>query len=50
MNEIMRWRQRTRSTALFQLWFNTVGPGGKTWLGNRYVDIRRYTFRLRWRP
>ena len=35
---------------LFQLWFNTLGPGAKTWFGNRYVRIRHYTFRLRWRP
>jgi hypothetical protein len=35
---------------LFQLWFNTVGPGAKTWFGNRYVRVRHYTFRLRWRP
>jgi hypothetical protein len=37
-------------TARFQLWFNTVGPGGRTWMGNRYTIIRRHTFRLRWRP
>jgi hypothetical protein len=35
---------------LFQLWFNTLGPGAKTWFGNRYARIRHYTFRLRWRP
>jgi hypothetical protein len=35
---------------LFQLWFNTVGPGARCWFGNRYVGIRRHTFRLRWRP
>ena len=35
---------------LFQLWFNTIGPGARTWFGNRYVSIRHYTFRLRWRP
>lgn len=23
---------------------------GDTWFGNRYVRIRHYTFRLRWRP
>ena len=37
-------------TVLFQLKFNTVGPGGRTWFGNRYVGIRRHTFRLHWRP
>ena len=37
-------------TVLFQLEFNTVGPGGRTWFGNRYVGIRRHTFRLHWRP
>ncbi len=35
---------------LFQLWFNTLGPGAKTWFGNRYARVRHYTFRLRWRP
>jgi hypothetical protein len=35
---------------LYQLWSNTVGPGAKTWFGNRYAPIRRRTFRLRWRP
>jgi hypothetical protein len=35
---------------LFQLWFNTLGPGGRTWCANRYAGIRRHTFRLRWRP
>ena len=37
-------------TVLFQVKFNTVGPGGRTWFGNRYVSIRRHTFRLRWHP
>jgi hypothetical protein len=37
-------------TVLFQAKFNTVGPGGRTWFGNRYVGIRRHTFRLHWRP
>ena len=35
---------------LFQLWFNTLGPGARTWFGNRYVGIRRHTFRITWRP
>ena len=35
---------------LFQLWFNTIGPGARTWFGNRYAGIRHYTFRIRWRP
>ncbi len=43
-------RRYFRSKALFQLYWNTVGPGGRTWLGNRYATIRRYTFRIRWRP
>jgi hypothetical protein len=34
----------------FQIWFNTFGPGARTWFGNRYTGIRHYTFRLRWRP
>ncbi len=33
-----------------QLWFNTLGPAGRTWFGNRYAGIRHHTFRLRWRP
>jgi len=35
---------------VFQLWFNTFGPGARTWFGNRYMRIRRHTFRIRWRP
>ena len=35
---------------LFQLRFNTVGPGARTWFANRNVGIRHYTFRFRWRP
>ncbi len=35
--------------ALWQLKFNTLGPGGRTWFGNRYMWIRGYTFRLHWR-
>ena len=38
-----------RSNVSFQLWFNTIGPGGRCWLGNRYVTIRHFTFRLHWR-
>jgi hypothetical protein len=38
------------SEFLAQLWFNTLGPGARTWFGNRYSVIRQYTFRLRWRP
>lgn len=34
----------------FQVWMNTVGPGARTWFQNRYLGIRRYTFRVRWRP
>ena len=41
---------RLGSGFLFQLWFHTVGPGARTWFGNRYVGIRHYTFRLWWRP
>ena len=43
-------RHHFKSEFLFQLWFNSIGPGGRTWFGNRYVTIRHYTFRLRWRP
>jgi hypothetical protein len=45
-----RLSRRVRSKALSQIWFNTVGPGGRTWFGNRYTTVRHYTFRLRWRP
>ena len=45
-----RIAKRLGTGFLFQLWFNTVGPGGRTWFGNRYVGLRHYTFRLRWRP
>jgi hypothetical protein len=48
-----RWPPRPPGvvrTVLFQARFNTVGPGGRTWFGNRYVSIRRHTFRLHWRP
>jgi Clp amino terminal domain, pathogenicity island component len=44
-----RWVDRS-PTFLRQLWFNTLGPGGRCWFGNRYATIRHYTFRLRWRP
>jgi hypothetical protein len=43
-------RRLRKRRFLSQLWFNTVGPGAKTWFGNRYVRVRHYTFRLRWRP
>ena len=42
--------RRASSQFLARLWFNTLGPGARTWFGNRYSVIRRYTFRLRWRP
>jgi hypothetical protein len=45
-----RVARRLGTGFLFQLWFNTVGPGARTWFANRYVGIRHYTFRLRWRP
>jgi hypothetical protein len=45
-----RIARHLRSGLLFQLWFITLGPGARTWFGNRYVGIRHYTFRIRWRP
>jgi hypothetical protein len=27
-----------------------LGPGARTWFGNRHAGIRRHTFRIRWRP
>lgn len=51
MYELRRSRARHLGHGfIFQLWFNTFGPGGRTWCRNRYVTIRRYSFRLRWRP
>ncbi len=54
-----RWARRTRqrrrdarrprSKVFSQIWFNTIGPGGRCWFGNRYTTVRHYTFRLRWR-
>lgn len=38
------------SGTTYHLWFNTLGPGARTWFGNRYTTIRHYTFRVRWRP
>ena len=43
-------RRLFRPNAAFQLYWNTVGPGARTWFGNRYATIRRYTFRMHWRP
>lgn len=34
---------------LGQLYWNTFGPGGETWFGD-HVPIRRFLFRLHWRP
>ena len=44
-----RWGNRSPKFVR-QLWFNTLGPGGRCWLSNRYTTIRHYTFRLTWRP
>jgi hypothetical protein len=43
-------RGRRRHKFLFQLWLNTFGPGGRTWFSNRFVSVRHYTIRVRWRP
>lgn len=43
-------RRLRHHNAAFQVWHNTVGPGARTWLGNRYMPVRYYTLRLRWRP
>ena len=42
--------RRLRSGLMGQVWLNTLGPGGRAWFANRYTTVRRYTFRLRWRP
>jgi hypothetical protein len=52
MRSLSRQRlgRRIKPKVVFQAWFNTFGPGGRTWFGNRYADLRHYTFRLAWRP
>jgi hypothetical protein len=45
-------RRRTRpprSKVLAQISHNTIGPGGRCWLGNRYTTVRHYTFMVHWR-
>lgn len=45
-----RIRRRLRNHHLIdQLWFNTFGPGGETWFAD-HLPIRRFRFRLHWRP
>jgi hypothetical protein len=43
-----RWRGLGKYH-LGQLYWNTFGPGGETWFGD-HLPIRRFVFRLRWRP
>ena len=45
-----RLARRIRPELVFQLWWNTLGPGARTWLSNRYTTLRGHTFRIRWRP
>jgi hypothetical protein len=45
----MRGMPQSRNRVLFQLLFNTIGPGGRTWFANRYTTLRLLTFRFRWR-
>jgi hypothetical protein len=40
-----RWSKLVR----YPLLFETIGPGGRTWVGNRYTTVRLLTFRLHWR-
>ena len=42
-------RQLTKHHLIHQLWWNTLGPGGETWFGD-HLPIRRFLFRLHWRP
>jgi hypothetical protein len=49
LNSPIARRLRGRD-APFQIWFNTIGPGARCWMSNRYTPIRQHTFRLRWRP
>ena len=46
---LRRDTRRPRSKVFSQIRFNTIGPGGRCWFGNRYTTVRHYTFRLRWR-
>jgi hypothetical protein len=46
---IRRRPRRPRSKVVSQIWFSTIGPGGRCWFGNRYTTVRHYTFMLRWR-
>lgn len=41
--------QPWRPTWLFQLWWNTLGPGARTWVRNRRASFRRVTHGFRWR-
>jgi len=54
-----KWQRSVRTTPFrrrlghgmtYRLWNNTVGPGARSWFGNRYATIRHRTFRIRWRP
>jgi hypothetical protein len=38
-----------RHHRLQRVWWNTFGPGGETWFGD-HLPIRRFMFRLHWRP
>jgi hypothetical protein len=42
-----RWIERHHR--LQRVWWNTFGPGGETWFGD-HLPIRRFMFRLHWRP
>ncbi len=45
-----RIRRRVGSHHLiYQAWFNTFGPGGETWFAG-HLPVRRFLFRLHWRP
>lgn len=41
--------QPWRPTWLFELWWNTLGPGARTWLRNRRAPFGRVTRGLHWR-
>jgi hypothetical protein len=47
--KIHRRYERLGDYYLGQLYWNTFGPGGETWFGD-HLPVRRFLFRLHWRP
>jgi hypothetical protein len=49
IRQIGRRTRRPRAKVLAQISYNTFGPGGRCWFGNRYTTVRHYTFMVHWR-